>query len=299
MTTASRDRLIHVFDLSNKFSLVQTLDDHSSSITCVKFADGGNILASCAADKSLIFRSLGGTLEYSTYHNASGRSTVYDMDVDPTSKFIATVSQDRRLNIHSVRSGKPLRSYRPEDEAIDNGGGAFLKVSLDPSGLFAVTASSDKIIRVFDFYSGACIGRMVGHSEIITCVVFSGDGTRIISAGGDGCVFVWKLAAELVLQIRNRIAQIQGGSFVPDIASPASSPQRDDVDVASTPESFSETHKATALKGSVSTSGFVFRYSETGLPSWARSGYDPQKSISATSKKAPIPASGTWAEVFF
>ncbi|MEQ2169291.1 Mitogen-activated protein kinase-binding protein 1, partial [Goodea atripinnis] len=38
LATASRDRLIHVLDAAREYSLVQTLDEHSSSITAVRFA---------------------------------------------------------------------------------------------------------------------------------------------------------------------------------------------------------------------------------------------------------------------
>lgn len=38
LATASRDRLIHVLDAGDDYSLVQTLDEHSSSITAVRFA---------------------------------------------------------------------------------------------------------------------------------------------------------------------------------------------------------------------------------------------------------------------
>ena len=37
LASAGRDRLIHVFDVQNNFSFVQTLDDHSASITSIKF----------------------------------------------------------------------------------------------------------------------------------------------------------------------------------------------------------------------------------------------------------------------
>lgn len=37
LASASRDRLIHVFDLERNYSLEQTLNDHSASITAVKF----------------------------------------------------------------------------------------------------------------------------------------------------------------------------------------------------------------------------------------------------------------------
>ena len=40
LASASRDRLVHVFDASRDYSFLHTLDDHSSSITAVKFIRG-------------------------------------------------------------------------------------------------------------------------------------------------------------------------------------------------------------------------------------------------------------------
>uniref|UniRef100_H9H714 Mitogen-activated protein kinase binding protein 1 n=1 Tax=Monodelphis domestica TaxID=13616 RepID=H9H714_MONDO len=55
LASASRDRLIHVLDAEREYSLQQTLDEHSSSITSVKFAasDGQVRMISCGADKSI------------------------------------------------------------------------------------------------------------------------------------------------------------------------------------------------------------------------------------------------------
>lgn len=67
MASASRDRLIHVFDVSKDYNFMQTLDDHSSSITAVRFMNTthGNLqMVSCGADKSLIFRYLAGVSIY-------------------------------------------------------------------------------------------------------------------------------------------------------------------------------------------------------------------------------------------
>ncbi|KAI8853233.1 WD40-repeat-containing domain protein [Chytridium lagenaria] len=79
LSTGGRDRLIHIFDIKRSFELVQTIDDHSSSITAVRFSHSGRRLMSSAADKSIIFRKLtrySDTPEFSVYHNAIGRATV-------------------------------------------------------------------------------------------------------------------------------------------------------------------------------------------------------------------------------
>jgi mitogen-activated protein kinase binding protein 1 len=59
-------------------------------------------------------------------------------------------------------------------------------VDIDPAGIYAATCSFDKWIRLFDFYSGRCLARVSGHSELVTGVRFTQDGRRLISIGGDG-----------------------------------------------------------------------------------------------------------------
>ncbi|KAJ1538648.1 hypothetical protein HK096_001354 [Nowakowskiella sp. JEL0078] len=206
MATASRDRLVHIFDISQdrrtnatKFEIIQTLDDHSSSVTSVRFAEGGRRLISCAADKS------GNAIpEFATYHFAANRCTVYDLELDPTHRLALCASQDRRLNIYSVPTGKQIRSFKPDDNLDTTGG--LLKVASDPSGSFAATASADKCIRIFDLFSGSCTSRVAGHSELITSIKFTSDGTRLISSGGDGCIMIWKLNTSSVQ--KSRIASL-------------------------------------------------------------------------------------------
>ncbi|KAF1393458.1 hypothetical protein PFLUV_G00015940 [Perca fluviatilis] len=59
LASASRDRLIHVFNLEKNYSLEQTLSDHSASITAVKFTgESPEVrLVSCGADKSIYFQT--------------------------------------------------------------------------------------------------------------------------------------------------------------------------------------------------------------------------------------------------
>ncbi len=60
MATGSRDRLLHVYNVLKDYDLITTLDDHTSSITALKFAyikeEKKLYLISCGADKSLVFR---------------------------------------------------------------------------------------------------------------------------------------------------------------------------------------------------------------------------------------------------
>eukprot|EP00761_Pharyngomonas_kirbyi_P000005 gb/GECH01000005.1/.p1 GENE.gb/GECH01000005.1/~~gb/GECH01000005.1/.p1 ORF type:complete len:1562 (+),score=403.91 gb/GECH01000005.1/:1-4686(+) len=204
IASGSRDRLIHVFDVNRNFDLVHTLDDHSSSITSVNFACTGTRLLSCSADKSIVFRSVNypeGII--SRYHHAVAPfGTIYGMAVDATQKYIVTAGQDKKLNIWSIQSGKTILSHKTEGDS------EVIKVQLDPTGSFALTSCSDKYIRMYDFYSGSCIAKVRGHSEVVTGFKFTPDCKRFISVSGDGCIFVWKLSSALVKVAQERLSEL-------------------------------------------------------------------------------------------
>uniref|UniRef100_A0A4W6FE48 Mitogen-activated protein kinase binding protein 1 n=1 Tax=Lates calcarifer TaxID=8187 RepID=A0A4W6FE48_LATCA len=208
LATASRDRLIHVLDAGREYSLVQTLDEHSSSITAVRFAanEGKVRMISCGADKSVYFRTAQqGGLEFTRTHHVVRKTTLYDMDVEPTRKYAAVGCQDRSIRIFNISNGKQKKLYK----GSQGEDGTLIKVQIDPSGLYIATSCSDKNISIFDFYSGECVASMFGHSEIVTGLKFSSDCRYLITVSGDSCIFVWRLSPELTIRMRQRLSDLQ------------------------------------------------------------------------------------------
>ncbi|XP_054826893.1 mitogen-activated protein kinase-binding protein 1 isoform X2 [Eublepharis macularius] len=210
LASASRDRLIHVLDAGKNYSLQQTLDEHSSSITAVKFAanDGKVRMISCGADKSIYFRTAQKAtdgVQFTRTHHVVRKTTLYDMDVDPNWKYAAIGCQDRNIRIFNISSGKQKKLYkgsRSED-------GTLIKVQTDPSGLYIATSCSDKNLSIFDFYSGECVATMYGHSEIVTGMMFTNDCKHLISVSGDSCIFIWRLSSEMTINMRQRLADMK------------------------------------------------------------------------------------------
>ncbi|XP_051775691.1 mitogen-activated protein kinase-binding protein 1 isoform X3 [Erpetoichthys calabaricus] len=221
LATASRDRLIHVLDAGNEYSLLQTLDEHSSSITAVKFAanEGKVRMISCGADKSIYFRTaqknIEGT-EFTRTHHIVRKTTLYDMDVDPTCKYAAIGCQDRSIRIFNLSSGKQKKLYK----GSQGEDGTLIKVQTDPSGLYIATSCSDKNISIFDFYSGECVATMFGHSEIVTGMKFTNDCKHLVSVSGDSCIFIWRLNPELTINMRQRLSELKQKSKASQKMSP-------------------------------------------------------------------------------
>ncbi|XP_012933898.1 mitogen-activated protein kinase-binding protein 1 isoform X2 [Heterocephalus glaber] len=232
LASASRDRLIHVLDAGREYSLQQTLDEHSSSITAVKFAasDGQVRMISCGADKSIYFRTAqkcGDGVQFTRTHHVVRKTTLYDMDVEPSWKYTAIGCQDRNVRIFNISSGKQKKLFK----GSQGEDGTLIKVQTDPSGIYIATSCSDKNLSIFDFSSGECVATMFGHSEIVTGMKFSNDCKHLISVSGDSCIFVWRLSSEMTISMRQRLAELrqrQRGGKQQDPSSPqrASGPSR-------------------------------------------------------------------------
>ncbi|XP_011248845.1 WD repeat-containing protein 62 isoform X8 [Mus musculus] len=208
LASASRDRLIHVLNVEKNYNLEQTLDDHSSSITAIKFAGTRDVqMISCGADKSIYFRSAqqaSDGLHFVRTHHVAEKTTLYDMDIDITQKYVAVACQDRNVRVYNTVSGKQKKCYKGSqgDE------GSLLKVHVDPSGTFLATSCSDKSISLIDFYSGECVAKMFGHSEIVTGMKFTYDCRHLITVSGDSCVFIWHLGPEITTCMKQHLLEI-------------------------------------------------------------------------------------------
>ncbi|CAH1956634.1 unnamed protein product [Acanthoscelides obtectus] len=279
MASASRDRLLHVFDTKNGYDFQQTLDDHSSSITAVRFLThaGNTQMVSCGADKSLIFRTLGdgaGKPQFTRAHNATGKTTLYDMEVDTGQKHVLTACQDRNVRIYSVNTGKHTKSFK----GSTGDDGTLIKVVLDRSGIYLATSCTDKSLSVYDYYSGECMATMCGHSELATGLRFTNDCRRLISASGDGCIFVWRVPHDMVVTMHARLSQqaMRQGKRVEN-------------------EVFSDSSTFDFYEGT-NTLDVNYRFSIGQLPQWAKKQLTEDASQPPSFAKGVAVPKGRWAQ---
>ncbi|KAH8859751.1 Mitogen-activated protein kinase-binding protein 1, partial [Schistosoma japonicum] len=233
LCSASRDRMIHIFDPNKEYSRVQTISDHSGAIFSAKIieTDDGEIrLISCGMDKSLsptfgVFPEnkdvtynpdeSGQTAHFALEHHLVGRHSQLDAAITPMSassyenraistnrkRYLAVACQDRRLRIYNVVTARPVRCYRgsyTED-------GFLVRCSIDPTGSLIATSGSDKQLNLFHLLTGESISTLYGHSELCFGLRFLPNLRYLISVSADSCIFVWRLSANLTQYLRERI----------------------------------------------------------------------------------------------
>lgn len=274
LASAGRDRLIHIFDVQNNFSFVQTLDDHSASITSVKFnmSESAELqLLSCGADKSIIFRTAqqNPDLQFVRTTNYVGKTTFYDMDIDISRKHAATACQDRNVRVYDVITGKQTKCYK----GTSGDDGTLVKITLDSSGTYAATSCSDKSVCITEFDTGECVASMSGHSEVVTGMKFTVDCKNLISVGGDGCIFVWKIPSTYT---QNMIEKLQALGHDLDVKFQFGTPVRRETYKISHPSIKEEVEFSSSESSAFSrpvkepSPPINYRFSVGQLPAWAK-----------------------------
>ena len=307
LATSSRDRILHVFDVEQNYRLLQTLDDHSSSITAVRFTQNDKQLKmlSCGADKSLLFRNaqMDPDIQFNLDQHLVGKTTIYDMVIDPTEKFAATACQDRNIRIYSIKTSKQRKNFKGTvgDE------GVLMKLQLDPSGsYFATSCTVDKSITIIDYATGEIQASMFGHAEYITSIKFTNSLKHLISVSADGCIFVWRLPVEMTTIMQNRLQDL-GQMYHEATTSTLNNNdvKQPIVDVPVEPDFKCPSKILAELneynqqqqkqeKPQKSKSPLDYRFSIGQLPQWAKNKFGDQKSKSP--EQASGQPKGKWAE---
>src|SRR4051812_9385829 len=65
------------------------------------------------------------------------------------------------------------------------------RVTFSPDGRYALSASPDRMVVLWDVESGREVRSFKGHTDLVWCVAFSPDGSRALSAGRDKTVRLW------------------------------------------------------------------------------------------------------------
>ncbi|KAF6153474.1 hypothetical protein GIB67_027341 [Kingdonia uniflora] len=204
LASGGKDRMIHLYDVKRGFKLIGSLDDHSAAVTSVKLTSNSCKILSCSADRSLVFRDVAitntGCKISRCHHQIASNGTVYDMAIDSEMEFAVTVGQDKKINTFNISSGKLVKTFKQDGDF-----GEPIKVSMDPSSSYLVCSYSNKSMCMYDFSNGELVAQATGHSEVITGVIFLPDCKHIISVGGDGCIFVWKVPSALSIRMLQRM----------------------------------------------------------------------------------------------
>jgi WD40 repeat protein len=84
-----------------------------------------------------------------------------------------------------------IRAADVQLEVLSGHDGIVVSVAYSPDGTRIVTASLDKIPRIWDARTGVQLAVLSGHSSNVNCAAYSPDSTRIVTASDDKTARIW------------------------------------------------------------------------------------------------------------
>jgi WD40 repeat protein len=102
--------------------------------------------------------------------------------------------------VHDVRTGERVAELTPADPARDAWG--WSEVAWSPNGDLLAAAQAN-IVRLYEGASLRYLYLIADHTAWITKLEWSADGTRLLTASGDGTARLWRVDAEAALPLLN------------------------------------------------------------------------------------------------
>ena len=168
--------------------LLKTWSAHQGNITSIAFSPNGEIIASSSDDTTIaLFTKEGKRIATLNGHPSPVNSIAFSPDGK-----LASGSSDRTIKLWSA-DGKLIKDLITADKPSSVNSVAF---SLD--GKTLISGSSNKIklwnINLQDSLTetGILQDTLIGHQSVVTSVIYSPDGTSIISGDEGGTVKLWQ-----------------------------------------------------------------------------------------------------------
>jgi guanine nucleotide-binding protein subunit beta-2-like 1 protein len=101
-----------------------------------------------------------------------------------------------KLTYEEGRFGVPRRRLTGHNHIVED-------VVISSDGQFALSASWDKTLRLWDLNTGTTTRRFVGHEKDVLSVSFSADNRQIVSGSRDGTIKLWNTLGECKFNIKD------------------------------------------------------------------------------------------------
>jgi eukaryotic-like serine/threonine-protein kinase len=138
--------------------------------------------------------------------------TISAVAFSPDGQRIATAATDRTARVWDTNTGEVLRIV----EVAAPEGLVYLCLAFNADGTRIVTGGDDKAL-VWDIATGEIVARLLGHTGRIKSIVYSPDGSQILTASLDSQAMLWNAQTGQWLKTFKRDpSELEGACFSPD-----------------------------------------------------------------------------------
>jgi WD40 repeat protein len=214
--TASNDRTARVWDYKDR-ALFTSLEGHHGSVTSAAFSRDGSSVVTSSRDKFVRFWDIRSSTPPQTFGPASFPAT--RAVFHPNGQIIGFGTDYGSFQLVDTRNQKVLQTY----ERVHYG--PITSLQFHPSGLFALTTSTDKKICIWDLTEGELLYTIRKHDAGILDAQWNREGSEFLSCDKGGNLRHWlanfqkkaEYASLAEVQLRDAVNNV-GGWEDPDAA---------------------------------------------------------------------------------
>ena len=196
--------MVEIWDRQTN-AIVKTLRGHEGIVWTIVFSPDSRLLVTGGADRTVRVWDLSNDTQRCVLLGHS--QAVCDIAFTPDGRMIATASRDGLVKLWSVDGPlEPRRLGQDQCRAI----------VLAPDGRKVLAAKVNEA-RIWDLASGKITRELKGHQALLWSVVWSRDGSRVLTVSWDKTAKIWDPAdGRLVASLEGHTANLMGGAFSPD-----------------------------------------------------------------------------------
>jgi len=168
----------------------RTLGSFPGKVTAVHFTHDGQRLVTASGVAGLGgVAAIWNVADGSLIQRFEGhRDILYDAELAPDGKWLATCSYDKTIKLWDAVSGKPLRT-------LEGHTGAVYDVAFSPDSRFLASASADDTCKVWRVADGQRMDTLPQPLKAEYTCTFSPDGRTIVAGGADNNIRVWRFVS--------------------------------------------------------------------------------------------------------
>lgn len=140
--------------------------------------------------------------------------------VTPDSKYVVSASSEGTLEVWNLNDGQQMFTFKGHDESVN----AVALISINSSHIstgstertLLISASNDKMIKVWDLSDGTLINTLKGHEASVNAVTITPDRKFIVSGSYDRTLKVWDLSnGQLLHTFRSYVDNVRALDISP------------------------------------------------------------------------------------
>lgn len=164
---------------------------HKKSVLCYQYSADGKKLVTGGGDGAIILWNAanGDTL----LHIRSYDHPVFDVHFNGDETQILSSSWDGSVKIHDASSGERLHLFELKE------GSAYLS-QFSKNDLYVITATlgeNDNKLQLREIDTKKIVRTFEGHTDVISSMQLTADGTQLVTASWDGSIRTWNIATGL------------------------------------------------------------------------------------------------------